>query len=166
MCKGSGCSVLMEGVTFNFCTLVALDGAAVTLTHCDFKASLEIGTGICLLAHRAGTRVQASNCCFTGGLQCTAVHAGALFQGRKIQCSSSTVQGMEVKDAGSKLTLSGGCSVRDVDALRQHTTSRLYSKGVFVHTGGSAVLEGCTVAGCVRYVVVYTVSVYSNNILI
>ena len=150
MCKGNGCNVMMDAVTFNLCTLVAVDGAAVALSNCHFTASSALGAGISLLAHWAGTRVHASNCSFTGGQQCIAVHSGASFQGRKIQCSRAELQAVEVKDAGSKLSLSGSCSVSDVDVLRKYISSKLFSKGVFVHSGASATLAGCSVVSCVR----------------
>jgi hypothetical protein len=150
ICKGSGCNLMMEGVSFTFCTLVVADGAAVSLKNCEFKAGTEVGTGICLMAHWAGTRVIASECTFSGGLQCVAVHSGAEFQGRKIQCSGSKLQAVEAKDSGTKLSLRGSSTVSDVDVQRHYVSSKLYSKGVFVHAGASASLENCTIAGCVR----------------
>jgi hypothetical protein len=150
VCKGNGCNLIMEGVTFMFCTLVIVDGAAVRLKSCEFKAGTEVGTGICLMAHWAGTRVTASECSFSGGLQCIAVHSGAEFQGRKIRCSGSKIQGVEAKDVGTRLSLIGGCTVTDIDAHREYVSSKLFSKGVFVHAEASASLESCTVAGCVR----------------
>lgn len=140
----------MEGCSFSFCTLVVVDGASVDLKDCDFRASDDIGLGISLMIHWAGTRVQASDCSFAGGLQNIAVHSGSEFQGYRIQCIGAKLQAVEAKDSGTKLSLCGNCTVTDVDSTRQYSTSRLYSKGVFVHEQATAFLEGCSIEGCVR----------------
>lgn len=139
---------MMEAVSFNFCTLVVVNIAVVTLSHCEFKAGSEVGSGICLMAHWAGTRVHASHCSFSGGLQCIAVHSGADFQGKNIKCSGAQIQRIVAKDAGPKLSLSSSCTVSDVNVLQHYVRSKLYSKGVFVHSGAGSSLESCTVAGC------------------
>lgn len=109
MCVGQGCKLHFDRVVFEKCTLVVVGGAEVILSGCDFTASCEQGTGLCLMVSGQGSLVRSQErCVFKGGLQCIAVHAGASFYGRSVHCSDAAVTGIEVLGFGSVLKLSRG----------------------------------------------------------
>lgn len=151
VCKGNRCSVTMENVNFKRCCLVVIEGASATVERSQFTACVSQGYGICAMAHGPGSNLTCTDCSFSGGLQCVAVHAGAAFAGDDVKCKKSEVMGIEAKDPDTVVMLQNSCRITNIDPKRQHNSyERFYSKGLFAHQGASMKVSDCRISKCVR----------------
>jgi hypothetical protein len=69
VCHGSGCKVTFSAVKFAACTIVALQGAQVTVTSSSFSFDTSQSRGLAVFANGHGTSVRMHGSSITGGTQ-------------------------------------------------------------------------------------------------
>lgn len=107
VCHGSSCSPTYSDVTFHNCTLVVLSGAHVTLVCPQFTASHSPSSSVTIFAHGTGSKVVVEGGTVTEGKQAATVQAGARLEASDLAITHMELAGVEVKDEGSSVHLSG-----------------------------------------------------------
>ena len=144
VCSGVGCLVTFTNVTFHACTVVALNGAQVTLQSPKFTSMAASQAGLGIFAHGEGTSVHVQDGCIHSGMQAVTVQAGARFEATRLKVSGIDAAGFEVKDKASCIKL-WYCTVEDVSTRFRD----MYApRGVLASSGGDASMHGCEMSGC------------------
>lgn len=153
----------MRRVDLQNCTLVALNGAVVSLYDTSGTAPAE---GVAVFACGSGTQVHAEQVTLTDGLLGVSVQGGAKFAGARINVTGTQVAGLHACGTGSHLQVkrshvydpgtprqgqgsadgvlvSGGavCSFEDMAVAHAEI-------GIEIRTRGRATLKNCRVHGC------------------
>lgn len=148
VCMGTGCRAQFFDVSFEGCTLVALDGAHVTLTRAQFVAadSLSHKVRLSVYAHGTGTTVSVEGRGIHGGCCGVTVQAGAHIQASDLVIDGVWGIGAEVHGDGSELRLTR-CR------LHAHPGSQMALEEtcwVYVHDNATARLAEVAVSGMTR----------------
>jgi hypothetical protein len=135
-CMGDNCQVTFDDCTFDRCSLLAVDGAEVTLCSPQFRDMDEAIQRISVCVHGAGStvRVQGGGN-IEGGVQGIAVLAGARLEASALNIRGVSHAGVEVIDAGSDVSMHG-CII----------SSSGYA-GVCIHGWATGCLDRCTLSG-------------------
>lgn len=179
VCHGGGCQVSFSNTSFINCTLVALEGAQVTLHQCESSHAAASFEGTAVYCHGTGTRVLVQGGSITGSAQGIAVHGGASLEASSMDVTAVAITGVEVKNSTVSLKncsfkgFSLRCSkVTEVRAVHVHSRSHAELTGVVINgmdfgivAQGSATLclLDCKVSGTARSCVV--VKSRSNAVL-
>jgi Right handed beta helix region len=145
---GQGCTVELINCTLSQTTLVATAGATVALNRCQFTGSSTKGQGICLIASGTRTTVKTRECWVAGGLVGAAVHQGAHLETKQTMFTGGEIIGIEVKGAGSRLSMSENCRIHDMGKayrVSNATTKGYWCRAVYAHAAASISLRGVTV---------------------
>jgi hypothetical protein len=143
VCCGEGCTATFTDVTFNNCTLLALQGAHVTLNQSKHQHSHAASSGLSIYTHGPGTKVAVRGGTISGGIQGASVHAGARLEAYGLNVSAVEVLGVEVCDVQSSLRLTD-CKVHGFSSVYRDLDIMC---GIFMHAGSKAELSSLDVQG-------------------
>lgn len=143
---GSECSTMFSDCVFENCTLVVLSGATAVLNSPQFRDMGSSVVGVSIFAHGTRTKVVVKGGTIHKGTQGATVQAGARLEASDVSITNVQALGVEVKDEGSSLKLSG-CRIHDHCSL---SALESRSMGVHVHARSRAQLFRLyiTGAGC------------------
>eukprot|EP00892_Ulva_mutabilis_P009459 jgi/Ulvmu1/6886/UM031_0092.1 len=172
ICRGHGCRVTLTRVDLQTCTIVALDGADVTL-H-DTSATASAATVFNVFASGPGTTVRADQVTLTDGLVGVSVQGGAHFTGSLVTVTGTYVAGLHACGAGSYLHVkrghiydpatpengeasTDGVVVADsAVCLLEDTAVAHIEIGIAIRSRGRGILKNCRMHGSVGSSVVVT----------